>query len=60
MEREDHAILILRRSVGEKIIVGNIEITILEVKPNGSVNIGIKAPKEVKILREELLERGGE
>ena len=47
--------LVLTRKFGEKIIVnGNIEITYLGHK-KGNVLIGIKAPQEVTIMREELL-----
>ncbi|MCC3145220.1 carbon storage regulator CsrA [Halanaerobium sp. Z-7514] len=48
--------LVLSRKLNEKIIIdGNIEITVLAVE-NGSVKLGIKAPKEIEILRKELLE----
>jgi carbon storage regulator len=46
--------LILSRKTGEKIIInGNIEITVAEVRGN-DVRIGIKAPKDVTIYREEV------
>lgn len=48
--------LILTRKVGEKIIIGeNIEITILEYN-QGNIKIGIEAPKDVKVVRYELIE----
>ena len=47
--------LILKRREGESLIIGeHIEITILSVEPNGRVNLGISAPKDVLILRSEL------
>ena len=47
--------LILKRREGESLTIGEqIEITILSVEPNGRVNIGISAPKDVLILRSEL------
>ena len=47
--------LILKRREGESLTIGeHIEITILSVEPNGRVNIGISAPKDVLILRSEL------
>lgn len=47
--------LILRRKVGEAFLVGNdISITILDTDSNGTVNIGINAPRDVLILRSEL------
>lgn len=48
--------LILTRKVGEKIIIGeDIEISILEYN-QGNIKIGIEAPKDVKVVRYELLE----
>jgi carbon storage regulator len=49
--------LILTRKSGEKIrIAGNIELTVLQVS-GSQVKIGIDAPKDVTIMREELLGR---
>ena len=46
--------LILSRKKDESIIIGgNIEIKILEIE-DGKVRIGIEAPKDVDIFREEL------
>lgn len=46
--------LVLARKIGEKIILNdNIEITILDSNQN-SVRIGINAPKNVTVYREEL------
>lgn len=46
--------LILTRRIGESIIVdGDIKVTILGVK-NGQVKIGVDAPKEVSVNREEV------
>jgi carbon storage regulator len=49
--------LILTRREGETLLIGdNIEVTVLAV--NGSqVRIGIEAPRDVTILREEVAER---
>lgn len=46
--------LVLTRKVGEEIVIGdNIRITVVEVGP-GRVKIGIAAPKDVRIDREEI------
>jgi len=48
--------LILTRKQGEAIAIGdNIQIQVLNVK-RGQVRIGINAPREVKVDREELLD----
>ncbi len=48
--------LILRRKTGESLIVNeNIKITVLESGSDG-VRLAIDAPKQVQILREELVE----
>lgn len=49
--------LILTRRVGETLIIAdNIEITVLGLKGN-QVRIGVNAPKDVPVYREELYER---
>lgn len=48
--------LILTRKQGETFVIGeNIEITVVEVSGD-KAKIAINAPKEVKILRKELIE----
>ena len=47
--------LILRRKAGEAIWIGdNIKVTIL-ANDDGGVRLAVDAPKEITILREELL-----
>jgi carbon storage regulator len=49
--------LILTRRAGETVMIGNdVTITVLGVKGN-QVRIGINAPKDVPVHREEIYER---
>lgn len=49
--------LILTRRIGETLKIGdNIAVTILGVKGN-QVRVGINAPKDVAVHREEIYER---
>lgn len=48
--------LVLARRSGDSIIIGDdIEITVIEVQGD-KVKLGIKAPKEVPVMRRELLD----
>ncbi|MBO4321023.1 MAG: carbon storage regulator CsrA [Treponema sp.] len=48
--------LILSRKVDEKIIIGNdITLTIIEIHGD-LVKIGVEAPKNVKVFRQEVFE----
>jgi carbon storage regulator len=49
--------LVLTRKAGEGIIIGDdIRITVVELK-GGGVRIGIDAPRELKVHRQEVYER---
>ena len=49
--------LILTRRFGESLMIGDqVKVTVLGVK-RGQVSIGIKAPAEVSVHREEVYER---
>lgn len=48
--------LVLSRKVGESIVLGrDIEVSVLELQ-GGEVKLGISAPREVLILRKEIVE----
>ena len=48
--------LVLSRKLNEKIVIDDqIEITVVGIE-NGKVQLGIEAPKEIEIMRKELLE----
>lgn len=56
MEKET-AMLILTRRVGERIMIGDdIIVTVLK-NTGGQVSIGIKAPKDMSIHREEIYDK---
>ena len=49
--------LILTRKVGERLVIGgNVTVTVLGLKGN-QVRIGVEAPIEVPVHREEIYER---
>jgi carbon storage regulator len=49
--------LVLTRKIGEGIVIGDdVTITIVEMK-GGNVRIGIDAPREKKIYRQEIFDR---
>ena len=63
MERQAYSILrevcmlILTRKVGENLLIGdNISITVLSVRGN-QVKIGVDAPKDISVHREEIYHR---
>jgi len=49
--------LILTRKIGESLMVGDdVTVTVLEVN-GGQVRIGIKAPRDIAVHREEVFDR---
>ena len=49
--------LILTRKVGESIMIGeDVEVKVLGIRA-GQIKIGIEAPKDLKVHREEIYER---
>jgi len=48
--------LVLTRKLNEKILIGDgIVVTVVELR-GGKVRLGVQAPVDVKVLREELKE----
>lgn len=50
--------LVLSRRIGEVLVIGDeIRVTVLGISGN-QVRIGIEAPKDVKVMREEIIGTG--
>jgi carbon storage regulator len=51
--------LVLSRKAGQRVLIGgNVSITVVRIRGR-SVRIGIEAPPELPIVREELLDKFG-
>jgi carbon storage regulator len=51
--------LVLSRKVGERVLVGDkVVVTVVRIGPN-AVRLGIEAPKEMNIVRDELCDANG-
>ncbi|OOH91312.1 carbon storage regulator [Pasteurellaceae bacterium 15-036681] len=49
--------LILTRKIGESLLIGDdVEITVLSIR-GSQVKLGVKAPKEISVHREEIYQR---
>ncbi|MWQ75588.1 carbon storage regulator CsrA [Glaesserella parasuis] len=49
--------LILTRKIGESLLMGDdVEITVLSIR-GSQVKLGVKAPKEISVHREEIYQR---
>lgn len=48
--------LVVKRKIGESIVIGdNIEVKIVKIE-DGSVKVAIEAPRDITVLRKELVE----
>lgn len=48
--------LILRRKAGESLVIGeDVKVTVIDIN-EGSIRLAIEAPREIPILRSELLQ----
>jgi carbon storage regulator len=55
-DTEKSVVLVVSRKVGERILIGDkIAITVVKVS-GGGVRIGVEAPAELAVMREELAE----
>lgn len=53
----EDSMLILTRRIGETVVIGNdVDITVLGVRGN-QVRLGVTAPREVSVHREEIYDR---
>ena len=56
--KEDE-MLVLSRKVNEKIVIdGGIVVTVVKIE-GGQVRLGIEAPRNIKVFRQEILETSG-
>ena len=56
-QRGKWIVLILTRKVGESIMIGeSVEVKVLGLRA-GQIKLGIEAPKDLKVHREEIYER---
>jgi carbon storage regulator len=54
-ETKEHAMLVLSRKLNEKIVIdGGIVVTVVKIDRN-QVRLGIEAPPNVRIFREEIV-----
>jgi carbon storage regulator len=49
--------LILTRRINESIWIGDSKVTVTSIDRRGSVRIGIDAPKDIPIVRDEIKDR---
>ena len=53
-----YGMLVLGRRLGESVLIGNqVRVTIVRIESGGQVKLAFEAPRHVRIMRTELLER---
>ena len=57
LTQEKVAMLVLSRKTDERIKIGDIEVVVLEIQGN-KVRLGINAPREISVVRTELIQSG--
>lgn len=54
---EKKGMLVLSRKIGETIVIeGSIRITVLSIR-DGKIRLGVRAPRHIKVNREEIEQR---
>lgn len=49
--------LVITRKAGERLLIGDdIVVTVVEVRSDNSIRIGIDAPRSIRVLRQEIAE----
>lgn len=57
LKNREVVMLVLTRRIGETLVIGDdVKVTVLGIKGN-QVRLGIKAPKDVEVHREEIYQR---
>lgn len=47
--------LVITRKAGQSVLIGDAKVTVTKLR-NGSVRLGIEAPRSVRVVREEIKE----
>lgn len=49
--------LVITRKAGERLLIGDdVVVTVVEVRSDNSIRIGIDAPRSIRVLRQEIAE----
>jgi len=55
MNDSGHGCLVISRKRGESVQIGDVRVTVVRVGTKGRIRLSIEAPKNVKIVRTELI-----